>query len=169
MHMHPSTIRRIRPLVLGIALLLPALAWGQQASRIEQQMTPEQFRAAGLDQLSAEQLANLNAWLNRTLDVETTRAAEQAKQEVEDENRGFLNFGSNESVTGHVQGTFSGFAKGRHYTLDNGQVWRQTDSASLAGVQLQNPAVEISPSLIGSAWYMKIAGYNTRAKVERVK
>lgn len=173
MHMPSVTARRLRPLALATTLLatlaLAPAAFAQDGKPIEQQMTPEQFRAAGLDQLSAEQLANLNAWLNRTLDVETTKAAKLAKEKVEDENRGFFDFGSSEPVRSRLQGPFHGFAKGRQYTLENGQVWRQTDGASLAGVELDRPAVEVSPSLIGSAWYLKVEGYNTRAKVERVK
>lgn len=136
---------------------------------IERQMTPEQFHAAGLDKLSAQELANLNAWLNKTLDAETTRAATRAKEKVEDENRGFFDFGSDEPIASRISGEFRGFGKNRLYTLDNGQQWRQTDAASLAGVRLDNPGVEITPSLVGNAWYMRVEGYNTRAKVERVK
>src|SRR3546814_1831716 len=51
----------------------------------------------------------------------------------------------------------------------SGQQWRQTDTASLAGVRVENPAVRITPSIIGNTWYLRIDGYNTRAKVERVK
>ena len=174
----PTSPRRLRPFALASVLLATLLAvplvFAQQAGdRIEQQMTPEQFKAAGLDQLSAEQLQNLNAWLNRTLVVETTKAATQAarqtKEKIEDENRGFLNFGSDEAITGRLQGEFRGFGKGREYQLDNGQSWRQIDSASLAGVRLQNPQVTIKPSMVGNAWYLRIEGYNTAAKVQRIK
>lgn len=152
------------------ALVLAPPAFAQQAGdRIEQQMTPEQFKAAGLDQLSPEQLGNLNAWLNRTLVVETTKAARQAEERVENESRGFFDFGSNEPVAGRLQGEFRGFAKGREYRLENGQLWRQTDSASLSGVHLDSPQVTIKPSLIGSTWYLTVEGYNTAAKVERIK
>src|SRR3546814_12165138 len=88
-------------------------------------MTHEQFMAAGLDQLSAEQLQNLNAWLNRTLVTETTKAAteatRQARQDAEVEQRGFFGSSSDEPVSGQLQGEFNGFAKGRQYQLDNGQ------------------------------------------------
>lgn len=156
--------------VLLAALLIAPLAFAQHAGdRIENQMTPEQFKAAGLDQLSPEQLENLNAWLNRTLVAETTKAARQAEEKVESENRGFFDFGSNEPVTGRLQGEFRGFAKGREYRLENGQLWRQTNSASLSGVRLDSPQVTIKPSLIGSTWYLTVEGYNTAAKVERIK
>ena len=164
-----SRVLRLRPLVLAATLLLAPLAMAQDGNRIEQQMTAEQFRAAGLDKLEAGELEILNAWLNRTLVTETDKAARQAEDKVRTENRGFMGSGSNEAITAKLQGTFEGFAEGRRYTLDNGQVWRQVDDARLPGVTMEGPAVQISPSWIGSTWYLKVEGYNTRAKVERVK
>ncbi|MGQ4660142.1 hypothetical protein [Lysobacter sp. F6437] len=174
----PPSPPRLRPHALASMLLATLcaapFAFAQQAGeRIEQQMTHEQFVAAGLDQLSAEQLRNLNAWLNRTLVTETTKAAteatRQAQQDVGESHHGFLGSSSDEPVAAQLQGEFHGFAKGRQYQLDNGQVWRQTDASSLVGVRLDSPKVTIKPSLIGSAWYLKVEGYNTAAKVERVK
>jgi len=136
---------------------------------IEQDMTPEEFKAAGLDKLSPEELARLNTWLGRKIDTAATEAAAQAKDKVEQENRGFFHFGSDEPIVAHIQGEFRGFARGRTYTLDNGQVWRQTDDASLVGARLNDPEVRINPSIMGNAWYIAVKGFNTRAKVERVK
>ena len=160
-------------LTLLLACALPAAAQNAPQPPIEQAMTPEQFKAAGLDKLSAQELASLNAWLNRTIGVETSKAAEQAaaqaKEKIETENRGFFHFGSSEPIESRITGEFRGFEKGRTYTLENGQQWRQTDTASLAGVRVDSPAATIAPSIIGNAWYLRIDGYNTRAKVERVK
>lgn len=165
-----SILRSLRLALLPVLLVLaPALHAQQAGTPIEQQMTPEQFRAAGLDRLDPGQLQNLNAWLNRAIDAQTARAAETAKQQVKDENRGFFSFGSSEPVVGRISGEFRGFAKGRSYTLDNGQVWQQTDNAALAGVRLDAPEVKISPGMVGNIWYMAVGRYNTRAKVERVK
>lgn len=162
---------RLRPLHVSLALAaLLALAPAAHAQPpVEQQMTPEQFKAAGLDKLSAQELANLNAWLNNTLEVETTKAANLAKDKVETENRGFLSFGKTDPIVGRIVGEFRGFAVGRSWTLDNGQVWEQIDAASLAGVRKIEPQVRITPSVMGSKWYMQIEGYNTRAGVRRVK
>lgn len=153
-------------------MLLALLGFASAASAqppIEKQMTPEQFKAAGLDKLSPAELANLNAWLNNTLEVETTKAATLAKEKVETENRGFLSFGKSDPIVARITGEFRGFAKGRSWTLDNGQVWEQIDGASLAGVRKTDPQVKITPSLVGNAWYMQIEGYNTRASVRRTK
>ena len=161
---------RLLAFTLLLGCVLPAFAQeAGGAAPIERQMTPEEFKAAGLDKLSAQELANLNTWLGRTLDTATTKAAVAAKKKVEDDNRGFFNFGSSEPVVGHVAGRFDGFEKGRQYTLDNGQVWRQIDTATLAGVHLDAPDVRIKPSRVGNAWYMLVQGYSTSAKVERVK
>lgn len=169
---HITRSRSLRPWVLAALLALAPGAMAQQSIQqqpIQQQMTPAQFKAAGLDQLNAEQLANLNAWLNGTIQAEATKAAVTAKKQVEDDNRGFLNFGSSEPLVARMIGDFRGFGSGRSYTLDNGQVWQQTDAATLAGVRLSNPQVKLTPSMIGNAWYLQVQGYNTRAKVQRVK
>ncbi len=162
-------MRSARPLLLALLMALAPGAFAQQQPTIEQQMTPAQFRAAGLEQLNAEQLANLNAWLHGTIEAEAGKAAASAKKRVEDSNRGFLNFGSSEPVVAGISGEFRGFARGRTYTLDNGQVWQQTDEATLAGVRLTNPPVKITPSLVGNSWYLQVGNYNVRAKVLRIK
>ena len=161
---------RLVPLAFAALLVLaPAVQAQEPAAPIEQQMSAEQFRAAGLDRLDAEQLANLNAWLNGAIDAQTDKAVATAKQQVKEESRGLMNFGGSEPIIGSISGEFRGFAKGRSYTLESGQVWQQTDNASLTGVRMDGPGVKITPSIVGNVWYMTVAGYNTRAKVERVK
>lgn len=161
------------------ALLLLALApaaWAQQSapltSNVEQQMSAEQFKAAGLDKLSAKELSALNAWLQQKVSTETAVAVEAAREEGRKEvvakNRGFFDFGSKEPIESVIVGQFTGYAKGRHYTLQNGQVWEQTEPASLPGVKKTDAAVKIKPGALG-AWYMQIEGYNTMAKVRRIK
>lgn len=161
-------LRLIRPLLATalLALALPTLAQeGTGTQGIEQQMSSEEFKAAGLDKLSPAELARLNAWLNRT--VETVAA--EAKKKVETDSRGFFNFGSSEPVVARITGEFRGFARGREYTLDNGNVWKQVDDASLVGARLTDPEVRITPSMIGNNWYLQVGRYNTRAKVQRIK
>ena len=95
-------------------------------------------------------------------------AREEGRQEVIVKNRGFFDFGSSEPVTGVLQGEFRGFGKGRIFTLDNGQVWEQSDATSLGGVRSTSPKVSIKPGMMG-VWYMKVEGVNTQAKVRRTK
>ena len=90
-----------------LALLGSASVASAQAP-IEKQMTPEQFKAAGLDKLSPAELANLNSWLNNTLEVETTKAATLAKDKVESESRGFFSFGKSDPIVAKITGEFRG-------------------------------------------------------------
>lgn len=165
------SIHSFRSIPLGVmtfAMLLVAPAT-LGAPPIEQQMSPGQFKAAGLDKLTPEELGNLNRWLGNTLESETAKAAQLARTKIEDENRGFLDFGREDPIVSRIQGRFTGFGRGRSWTLDNGQVWEQIDTTTLTGVRVDAPEVKITPSFVGSAWYMAIDGYNTRAKVKRVK
>lgn len=163
-------MRPIRSL-LAVALLAATsiASAAEPLPPIEKEMTPEQFKATGLDQLNPEQLANLNAWLNRKITTETKKAATLAEDKVKTENRGFFNFGSDAPIVSKLVGEFKGFRQGRQYVLENGQEWSQIDQATLAGVRLTNPQVTVEPGKIGNAWYMKIEGYNTPAKVIRTK
>jgi hypothetical protein len=169
-------MRPIHCILLAALLALPSFALAQQAPPIQQAMSAEEFRAAGLDKLSAEELARLNAWLDRRVEQETAVAAaaaaeqarEEGRKEVVEKNRGFFHFGSEEPIVASIDGEFNGFGKGRRYRLDNGQVWEQTDSSTLAGVRRTNPGVRIRPGLMG-AWYLRIDGYNTQAKVQRIE
>jgi hypothetical protein len=161
---------------LAIILLAFALAAGSQqrapTGNVEQQMSADEFRAAGLDKLSAQELAALNAWLQRTVGQETAKVAEAAKEEgrkeVVQKNRGFFDFGTSEPIESELAGEFKGFMKGRQYVLENGQVWQQIDDARLAGVRRDSPAVSIKPGLMGN-WFLRVEGFNTPAKVQRIK
>ncbi len=152
--------------------LLPAHAQRVVNGDLQQQMSPAEFKAAGLDKLDAGELAALNHWLQGKVEQAASVAVEQAREEgrneVREKSRGFLDFGSREPIKGTLQGEFRGFGKGRQYTLDNGQVWEQTDDASVSGVRRDAPAVEIAPGLM-NVWYMRVEGINTRAKVRRTR
>lgn len=153
---------------LFVALLVTALPVLAQES-IRSQMSADDFRAAGLEKLDAAELARLDAWLNRTIVTESEKAAVAATNEVKKDARGFLDFGTSEPIEGRIAGDFRGYGRGREYTLEDGTVWRQIDDAQLASARLQSPAVRISPSLVGNAWYMSVEGYNTKTKVQRIK
>lgn len=177
-------------LFLSLALATaPVLAFAQdnandaRFANLRESMTADEFKAAGLDKLSDAELAALSGWLTRKVGAETARAVEQVRQEtqtaitqakddtrkqVEQENRGFFDFGSDEPIKSTLAGEFKGFSKGNRYTLANGQVWEQIEAASLNGVRKTNPAVTIKPGLFNN-WFLRIDGYNTPAKVRRIK
>lgn len=154
----------------ALALLLPATAPATPPAGIETRMSAEELRTTGLAKLSREELAALNAWLARQAPEAAAleAAREEGRQEVVRKNRGFFDFGSSEPIESRLVGEFRGFAHNREYTLENGQVWQQTDDATLYGVRAENPEVRIRPGALG-AWWMRVGNNATQAKVKRVK
>lgn len=173
---------RSAPLVLLTVLLAcTAAAWAQQPG-IRQQMTADEFHRAGLDKLSPQELAALDAWLQARAEPAAAAAPEvsaealeqaraEGRREAEAGQRGFF-AGPTDANSGPIratlQGDFSGFGKGQRYQLDNGQVWEQTDSTRLDGVRRTNPTVIVRSGALGS-WTIQIEGYNTRAKIRRIQ
>ena len=77
--------------------------------------------------------------------------------------------GADGSIYTSITGEFKGWSKsGERFRLDNGQVWQITDTTSRLKVSMVNPDIIIEPGALG-AWYMKVVGYNTRARVKRIK
>jgi hypothetical protein len=166
---------RALPAALCLALAIiatPVCAQRTVSGDLQAQMSQDEFKAAGLDKLSSAELASLNAWLQGKVAQETAVAVEQAKeagrQEVITKNRGFFDFGSKDPIESNLVGEFNGFAKGRKYVLANGQEWEQTDAATLSGARRHDVKIKIKPGVAG-VWYLQIEGYNTRAKVRRLK
>lgn len=151
-------------LVLSAAMAGSVLA--QSFSSVEERMTEAEFKAAGLDKLSPEELAALNAFIA----AETGKVASTlpAATPVAD-NRGFNNrTGPDGSIYSSISGEFRGWSQGSRFTLDNGQVWQVADSTARLRVKMEDPKVIIEPGALG-AWYMKVEGYNARAAVKRIK
>lgn len=128
-------------------------------------MTGADFKAAGLDKLTPEELARLNEWLQRNGGM----AAGAVRRPPEDQ-RGFENsYAMDRSdIVSRIKGEFRGWGGGTRFELENGQVWVQDDADILAGVRLTNPTVTIRPSLI-SGWRLQVEGYNAVTKVRRIK
>ena len=154
---------------LALILLLAAFSLNAQGgfSSLEERMSAAEFRAAGLDKLSAEELTALNAWL-RTRGAATASMAAAARSTRGDERVGFADGPTSRSVISRIAGEFSGWTGSTRFTLENGQVWRQVENTSLLGVKADSPAVTIEPAFMGS-WRMRVEGYNQRVRVERVE
>ncbi len=158
----------MRRIHLSFALLLlstSATLSAQTFSSLEERMSQRDFESAGLQKLSAEELAFLNRWLvERSLSAPVTAASGSA-------DRVGLPPTASESgdrVQSRLLGSFRGWSGNTVFRLENGQVWQQTGGGELAGVNLESPGVTIEKGVFG-AWYLRVEGYNSRAKVKRVE
>lgn len=167
-----SRLRLLASAAVLLSMANPALAQRVVEGDLQQQMSPAEFKAAGLDKLKPAELAALNNWLHGKAAAMAADAREQAREEGRQEvivkNRGFFDFGSKEPIASTLQGDFRGFGKGYRYVLANGQEWEQTDQTQRAGSRKSAPAVTITPGLAG-VWYLQVEGVNLRSKVRRVK
>ena len=156
-------LARLLPLFVSVALLAPALAQAaDQYVPLQQRMTPEEFKAAGLDKLSADELKNLDAWLSGHGKV-VTKVVDSSGKPV------FYPESSKRTVVAaRLKGSFDGFGENRQYTLDNGQVWKQAGSGSYACPHAENPGVTIKPMIMGN-WLMYVEGCGESISVKRVR
>lgn len=157
-------MRRLLITSLFLFALVGGNALAQQFSSLEERMTAAEFKAAGLDKLTAEELKALNAFLAGKV-VTATPAGAPAQ-----DNRGFESrTTASGAIVSSISGEFTGWdGRGSRITLTNGQVWEVTDGTSRLKVKVNDPAVIITPGVLNS-WYLRIEGYNTRAKVKRIR
>jgi hypothetical protein len=155
-----------RSLSIVIFLLLAACCTANaqpQAPTLEERMSLEEFSAAGLEQLSPDQLKFLNDWI-QSKGVNTLGAPIVHRD-------GTTEFYSNDSdrdaIESVVVGDFPGWNGSTRVTLENGQVWQQAES-SRKGFKISSPNVKIKPMSFGS-WLMYVDGCSCDIRVKRIK
>ena len=154
-------MRKRLMLTAALATLIAAMpALAQQFSSLEERMSSTDFKAAGLDKLSPQQLQFLDQWLRTHQQVKAVDASGQPVFYTNDQSRG--------KFTTHLVGHFNGWSGGNTFTLDNGQVWRQAESGVYSCPDIDNPEVTIKPMVLGS-WLMYVQGCNQSVRVDRVK
>lgn len=156
-------MKRLLALVL---LITPCFAGAQEFSSLEERMSAADFRAAGLDKLSDEELAQLNAWLRSNVTGAQGLAPGVAAPA---DTLGFRPAAPTGEVVSRIDGPFTGWDGRTEFRLQNGQVWVQSDSADrFRSGTIMNPGVRIAPAMMDS-WELRVDGFNHRVKVRRIK
>jgi hypothetical protein len=144
--------------------LAPAVA--QDFSTLEERMTEAEFRAAGLDRLSAEELASLNAWLARR-NLSTRRAPSGGEQGFKPD--GLLgDSGPRGTISSRASSNQDEIGVGTTIALENGQSWQVTDGNLSISGGLAGRTITIEPAMLGS-WLLKVEGYNRALRATRVR
>lgn len=148
--------------------LIATAAIAKEFSSVEEQMSSREFKDAGLEKLSPQELAALNAWIRNNQPV--AGATGSYDRAADDRVRvGFSDSESRDVVTSNVIGEFKGWSSGYLFKLENGQVWQVVDASELTGIKATtNPKVTIRPGMVGG-WRLQVDGYNSVAKVKRVE
>ncbi len=140
--------------------LLPVHA--QQADSLQQRMSADQFKAAGLDKLTPQELASLDHWLA----AEGKPAIKMV--DASGEPVFYPSKTKRQRIDTHIVGTFDGWEKNHDFTMGNAQVWRVIDPSPHACKPTTDPEVQIKPSLLGT-WMMYVPSCYENAHVKRVR
>lgn len=147
-----------RPLIRSAALALLAglsLAAVAQAAPttapLQQRMSYAEFRKAGLDHLSPEQLKELNHWLaahgcqgGAMADTQPDAAAPRRHH-------------GDRTIHSRLKGDFHGWENGTVLTLQNGQRWQVADDTEMHIATIHQPQVTVSRGFLGT-WILSIKG-----------
>jgi hypothetical protein len=144
-------------------------------SSVEERMTGQEFTAAGLDKLTAEELASLNRWLRdhsvATLDtpVARGRVAGVTGLDAVADRRGFEGAETTrDTIVSPLVGEFTGWDGDTVFQLENGMVWKQDETDRYFTRALVNPVVTIKAGMF-SSWRLSVEGYNKWVKVKRIQ
>lgn len=149
------------------ALSLARGAGAQDFSSLEERMSDAEFRAAGLDRLTPEELEQLNQWLRTRIGYIPTTAAPAGG--VGFKSSSLLgDDGDRSEIVSRIDGEFDGWAEGTVIKLQNGQWWEVSEPQEFDVRVMQSPGVTIKPKLLGS-WLMQVEGYNRSVRVTRIR
>lgn len=161
--------------IAGLLGLSSAALADPNFSSLEERMTGREFRETGLYKLSEDELAALNRWIRqRSLAEEEPRApiatasSESSASAASDDRRGLRSSEERSPIESRIVGSFTGWRGRTEFELENGQVWRQAESGTFVVPEIENPEVEIVPGML-SSWRLRVSGYNTRVRVERIR
>jgi len=159
-------MRPIPTIALACAVLFAGVAHAAEFSTLEERMSEQEFRAAGLDRLSAEELASLNAWLGKR-NITTLRVPSGGNQGFrsgallgdDSDRRRFSSVATNNPAQ---------IGTGSTIALENGQVWEIIEGSLSISGSLAGKRISVEPASFGS-WQLKVEGYNRALRATRVR
>jgi hypothetical protein len=152
---------------LSFALVAVATAQNSDFPGVQRAMSPAAFEAAGLNKLSPDERARLDDFIRGYAAATNEKAASAAVDEAAKE--GKVRRNEPEIVQSALVGRFSGYDGRSSFTLENGQVYRQSQQVSRNFPPIDSPPVIVVKGTSMLAGYrMYIAG-GGNIRVVRVK
>ncbi len=131
------------------------------AQKLQEKMSTEEFRSAGLHRLSPEELGYLNQWLFPAAPEKTASfGQEQLPSAVP------APVTSNPEIATRIAGKFTGWDGRTVFRLENGQVWQQRQAGTYS-YRAESPEVTIRRGNFG--YYLKVVTTRRQIPVKRLK
>ena len=142
---------------LGFCVMLvfvePAAAAPLEMSgSIKEMMSPEEFKAAGLNKLSGDELQKLDAWLQGYRQVTEQAAEKKATAKASAESHAKMDL-----LVSRVDGQFNGLTGRTIIRLEDGTVWKQANAEDRYRAKVtDHPAAAVIHGVFG--YKMRIEG-----------
>ena len=155
--MNSSSSVLIRYSMLGLCVIFSCAtplhgAREETVGSIQQAMTPGEFKAAGLNKLSPEELQKLNAWLQGYREVAEKAAEKKATARAATVERAKMDL-----LVSRVDGTFNGLTGRTLIRLEDGTVWKQANADDRYRPRItDHPAAAVIHGIFG--YKMQIQG-----------
>ena len=146
--------RLIQSVMLAVCLIfgctkLAGAAPEEMSGSIQQMMTPEEFKAAGLNKLSPDELQKLDAWLQGYRQVTEQKAEKKATARAERTKM--------DLIVSRVDGQFNGLTGRTLIRLEDGTVWKQANADDRYRAKVtDHPAAAVIHGVFG--YKMQIEG-----------
>ncbi|MBA3835124.1 MAG: hypothetical protein H0X53_04650 [Sphingomonas sp.] len=145
----------------------PAIAQNASFPGVEKAMSPQAYEAAGLNKLSPEERARLDEFIRGYAAASSEKAASAAVDEATRE--GKVKRNGPEVIQSSIVGRFTGYTGRTTFTLENGQVFKQSQQVSRVFPAVDSPPVLVIKGTSTFAGYrMYIAG-GGNIRVSRVR
>jgi len=159
--------RRALPtcVILGFCAILSCFepahgAQPEMSGSIKEIMSPEEFKAAGLNKLSADELQKLDAWLQgyrqvteQTAEKKATARASRTKMDL---------------IVSRVDGSFQGLTGRTIIRLEDGTVWKQANAEDRYRSKVtDHPAAAVMHGVFG--YKMRLEGGTQEFYVDPVR
>ena len=142
---------------LGFCLILACFeparsAQPEMSGSIKEMMSAEEFKAAGLNKLSADELQKLDAWMQGYRQVTEQAAEKKATAKASAESHAKMDL-----LVSRVDGSFQGLTGRTIIRLEDGTVWKQANADDRYRSRVtDHPAVAVIHGVFG--YKMRIEG-----------
>lgn len=151
-------MRRLLALAfLALAALAPvhvARAEKAEFPGVEKAMPAQEFEAAGLQKLTADERARLDEFIRTAISSSSAKAATDAVDRAVKERKAQ----PPDIIQSRIVGPFSGYNGRTIFRLENGQTWAQAQRDSAYYPKIDSPPVLIAKGTIGYTMYIAGGG-----------
>lgn len=140
-------------LLLSAAFPSCVFAQDSEFQGVQKAMSAKSFTDAGLNKLTPDELARLNEFIAGYAASKSQEAANVAVDRAVKDNK---IASQPQIIESRIVGRFTGYTGRTSFTLENGQVWKQSQDTSAAYPPVDSPVVLLKKEFLG--WRMYILG-----------